>query len=187
MKIKQVAETLHVSQKTIRYYEECDLITPRKEQKMGRVFRDYDEELVERLQTIVILRKFRFSLEDIRTMLDTPDSIAELCHRHHDNMVKEIGAMTQMCNLLAGIVYTDIVNAQQLSQEMEKQRREMIQDEYFADYDLSHFDEEFTDQDLYRQKQEEHREFQRTVAAGYFFANPRVKSNLSGSSPSSPR
>lgn len=187
MKIKQVAETLHVSQKTIRYYEECGLITPRKEKKMGRDFRDYNEEVIERLRTIVVLRKFRFCLEDIRMMLETPDSIADLCHRHHDNMIKEIGVMTQTCRLLDGITYADIEDAQQLSQEMEKQRREMIQDEYFADYDLSRFDEEFTDQDLYRQKQEEHQEFQRTVAAGYYFVNPRVKSNLSGSSPSSPR
>lgn len=187
MKIKQVAETLKVSQKTIRYYEECGLIAPTKERKMGRDFRDYDEEVIERLRTVVVLRKFRFCLEDIRTILENPDSIAEICRHHCDEMVKEIGVMTDMCDLLNRISYTDIHCAEQLSQEIEKRRREMILDEEFADYDLSRFDEEFTDHDLYKQAQNDRQQFRQTVAAGYYFAHPKVKSNLSGSSPNLPR
>lgn len=187
MKIKQVAESLNVSQKTIRYYEQCGLIVPEKKKKMGRDFRDYNEEIVERLRTIVILRKFRFCMEDIRTILENPALLTEICQRHRDEMVKEIGVMTGMCDLLDKIPYAGIDSAEQLSQELEKQRKDMILDEYYQDYDLSRFDEEFTDHDIFRQEAEAHQEFQQTVAAGYYFVNPRVKSNLSGSSPSVPR
>lgn len=187
MRIKQVAETLNVSQKTIRYYEQCGLIVPEKKRKMGRDFRDYNEEVVERLHTIVVLRRFRFCLEDIRVVLDRPDRMEEVCRRHRNTMLREIGVMTGICYLLEKIPYARMESAEQLSRELERQRREKILDAYYEDYDLSRFDEEFTDHDLFLQETEDHRKFQQTVAAGYYFASPRVRSNLSGSSSSAPR
>lgn len=90
MKIKQVSAQLNVSQKTIRYYEQCGLITPVKELKMGREFRDYDEETTTRLRSIVVLRKLRFTIEEIQRIFDEPDSIAEICDVHRQQMSEEI-------------------------------------------------------------------------------------------------
>lgn len=187
MKIKQVAQALNVSQKTIRYYEQCGLIMPKKEKKMGRDFREYDEEVQKRLRTIVLLRKCRFCIEDIRSILEKPAAIKEICSHHCDNMLKEIGVMTDMCNLLGQIHYSDIQNAGQLSQTIDELRQKMILDREFADYDLRRFDEEFTDYDLYKQSVDDRQQFRQTVAAGYFFVHPKVKSNLAGSSPNLPR
>ncbi len=187
MKIKELSKKLNVSQKTIRYYEQCGLISPLKEQKMGRNFRDYDEKTVEQLQIIVELRKLRFAIEEIQEMFERPDAIEEICRHHRNEMEKEIGVMTGICRLLDEISYEQIDSGKKLTEEIERRRKEMILDESFTDYDLSKFDEEFTDHDLYLQKQEEHREHQKLVAESYYFVNPRVKSNLSGSSPSSPR
>ena len=92
-----------------------------------------------------------------------------------------------ICYLLEKMPYAGMESAEQLSRELERQRREKILDAYYEDYDLSRFDEEFTDHDLFLQETEDHRKFQQTVAAGYYFASPRVRSNLSGSSSSAPR
>lgn len=79
MKIKELANLLNVSQKTIRYYEDCGFIKPATETKSGRLFRDYDEASIEQLKTIVSLRKLHFSIDEIHEMLDSPEKLAELC------------------------------------------------------------------------------------------------------------
>lgn len=65
--------------------------------------------------------------------------------------------------------------------------RETILDDYFSDYDLSTFDEPFTDYDLRKQKTDEHKEYSKLVASSYYFAHPKVKSNLQGGAIGIPR
>ena len=75
MQIKQAAAQCGLTEKAIRLYEEKGLITPTYTEKNGRQFRDYDEETVARLQTIAILRKSFFSIEQIAEILDHPENI----------------------------------------------------------------------------------------------------------------
>lgn len=60
--------------------------------------------------------------------------------------------MTQICKLLDTVDYTHTTDAKELTEQVKNLRREMILDEYFADYDLSTFDEPFTDYELREQK-----------------------------------
>lgn len=187
MKIKELANLLNVSQKTIRYYEDCGFIKPATETKSGRLFRDYDEASIEQLKTIVSLRKLHFSIDEIHEMLDSPEKLAELCKKHSNELQREIGVMTQICKLLDTVDYTHTTDARELTEQVENLRREMILDEYFADYDLSTFDEPFTDYELREQKKIEHEEYSKTLASSYYFAHPKVKSNLQGGSIGIPR
>ncbi len=75
MQIKQAAALCGLTEKAIRLYEEKGLIAPTLTEKNGRNFRDYDENTVRRLQTIAILRKSFFSLDQIAAILDTPENI----------------------------------------------------------------------------------------------------------------
>ncbi|MBQ7299834.1 MAG: MerR family transcriptional regulator [Clostridia bacterium] len=75
MKIKQAAAQCGLTEKAIRLYEEKGLISPTMTEINGRMFRDYDEETVRRLQTISALRRAFFSIEQISEILDHPENI----------------------------------------------------------------------------------------------------------------
>ena len=76
MKIKQAAARCGLTEKAIRLYEEKGLIYPPMTEINGRMFRDYDEETVSRLQTISALRRAFFSIEQIAEILDHPENIS---------------------------------------------------------------------------------------------------------------
>jgi len=95
--------------------------------------------------------------------------------------------MTQICKLLDDVDYSHINEAKDLTEQVEMLRRETILDDYFSDYDLSTFDEPFTDYDLRKQKTDEHKEYSKLVASSYYFAHPKVKSNLQGGAIGIPR
>ncbi len=152
MKIKQLSNQLNISQKTIRYYEQCGLITPTKELKMGREFRDYEEETVERLKAIVVLRKLRFSIEEIQRIFDEPDAITEICECHRQQMSEELAFMTDACTLLEEVSQLEIEDGQGLSTELERRRKEMLLERCLDSDDLSKYDGVFMDYDLLEEK-----------------------------------
>jgi DNA-binding transcriptional MerR regulator len=67
MKIGDVAKKTGVSLRTIRYYEELDLISPRNRSRGG--FRLYDHEALSRIRLIQSLQHLELSLRDIKTLL----------------------------------------------------------------------------------------------------------------------
>jgi len=71
MQIKELAEKTGLSEKTIRFYEEADVLpSPRR---LPNGYRDYDQEDVERLQLVAGMRRLDFSLDDIREVLSMRD------------------------------------------------------------------------------------------------------------------
>lgn len=67
MKIKEVADKLKLSARAIRFYEEKGLIAPSKGDNR---YREFSEEEVWRLQTIIALREAGMSVEAIRGALE---------------------------------------------------------------------------------------------------------------------
>lgn len=65
MKIKEVCRLTGLSEKAIRYYIECGLISPSEYEVRGRIYRDYDENDVSELRDIISLRHLGFSIESI--------------------------------------------------------------------------------------------------------------------------
>lgn len=82
MQIKEVCQRTALSRKTIRYYEEEGLIHPEKELRNGRAFRTYTEADIQQLMTIASLRRAWFTIEEIRTMQQQPETIAEIVPRY---------------------------------------------------------------------------------------------------------
>ena len=72
MKIKQAAERLGISQRAIRFYEKQGLLSPSRQQHNG--YREFGEEDIWRLQTIVALREAGMPIADIRTALAEIDA-----------------------------------------------------------------------------------------------------------------
>ncbi|WP_379133707.1 methyltransferase domain-containing protein [Paenibacillus sp. sgz500958] len=67
MKIKEVADKLRISARAIRFYEEKGLISPTKG---DNAYREFSEQEIWRLQTIISLRESGMPVEDIRKALE---------------------------------------------------------------------------------------------------------------------
>jgi DNA-binding transcriptional MerR regulator len=78
MKLKEVCTETGLSRKTIRLYEEKELLVPQKEYRNGREYREYSREDVEKLKRIALLRKAMFTMEEIHRMLEDPEAIQEI-------------------------------------------------------------------------------------------------------------
>lgn len=67
MQIGEVARKAGVSLRTVRYYEEINLISPSGRSKGG--FRLYDEKALSRIRLIQSLQQLELSLKEIRNLL----------------------------------------------------------------------------------------------------------------------
>lgn len=72
IKISEVAEKYSVSSRTLRYYEEINLLESIRSEKYA--YRMYDEVNIKRLEQILLLRSMEFSLNDISKLLLSKDN-----------------------------------------------------------------------------------------------------------------
>ncbi|WP_297815487.1 MerR family transcriptional regulator [uncultured Lactobacillus sp.] len=69
--IGQVAQRLNISTRTVRYYDEKDLVKPDCVKENG--YRYYSDEQIFQLQEILYLKELGFSLKQIRSLLQDQD------------------------------------------------------------------------------------------------------------------
>lgn len=75
MKIKAVCELTGLTDRTIRYYIEQELISPHfTENYLGRKTFDFSLKDIQDLNDIATLRKFDFSIQEIRDIISSPDN-----------------------------------------------------------------------------------------------------------------
>ena len=71
--IGEVADLVGLSLRTIRYYEEVDLVTPSGRSVGG--FRLYTDADVARLRLVKVLKPLKFTLEEMRDLLELRDRL----------------------------------------------------------------------------------------------------------------
>lgn len=76
MNIHVIAQKLNISKRTIRFYEEKELISPTKHE--NNQYRTFTDEDIWRLQTIITLREIGFTISDIKLILGEIDT-----NQHH--------------------------------------------------------------------------------------------------------
>lgn len=69
--VNQVSQRTGVSVRTLHHYDAIGLLHPAMVTKAG--YRMYDDETLMRLQSILMFRELRFSLSEIKAMLDSPE------------------------------------------------------------------------------------------------------------------
>ena len=111
MKIKQVCEATGLTDRAIRYYIEEELLSPSyTENYMGRRAYDFTEEDVAALNHVATLRKFGFTVEEIRRILTDPqESIAVLTEvraRKEETLRQEGENLDALSRLEAERAYT---------------------------------------------------------------------------------
>lgn len=108
MKLKEVCSITGLTKRTIRFYEEKQLISPQGKWKNGRVYRNYSDEDVQKLQEIAVLRRAMFTIEEIYEMQQNPDRIAEIIGGYEDRIHGISATLQELNRILVQINPTQI-------------------------------------------------------------------------------
>jgi DNA-binding transcriptional MerR regulator len=96
--VRDAAERLGVTPRTLKYYEERGLVSPGRSE--GR-YRLYDEEDLKRFGRILRLRSLGFSLHGVTEMLKRPLEAVDGSHRYSQESLQQIrDALAQQVNAL---------------------------------------------------------------------------------------
>lgn len=125
MKVKEVADLVGISVRTLHHYDEIGLLTPDETTESG--YRIYSDNNLETLQQILFFRELGFPLKKIKEILNSPtfDREAALAMHHKMLLEKRI-----QLDLLIKTVEKSIQHA--------KGEITMSNKEKFAGFDFSH-------------------------------------------------
>jgi len=104
MKIKSVCAFTGLTDRTVRFYIEEGLISPAfQENYLGRRSYDFSNGDVTQLNSIAILRKFGFSVSEIKELISTPDAVGrvlkEIIERKRELLLREQEALNALISL----------------------------------------------------------------------------------------
>lgn len=86
--IKRLASLSGVSTRTLRYYDEINLLKPVRINSSG--YRIYGEKEIDRLQHILFYKELDICLDDIKKIINTPDfDAAKALIEHRDKLLKK--------------------------------------------------------------------------------------------------
>lgn len=85
--VNEVCKLSGVSRRTLQYYDEIGLLPPSAVKESG--YRQYDDESLRRLWSILFYKELGLSLKDIRLILDNPKEIEKELLRQHKQVLLE--------------------------------------------------------------------------------------------------
>ena len=123
--IGQVAESVGLSLRTIRHYEEVGLVPPSGRSAGG--FRLYSADDVDRLRLVRQMKPLEFSLEEMRELLELRDRLAAgSAGREQDELVERLElfseAAERRCETLRGQLDAAEAIAESLRREARRHR-----------------------------------------------------------------
>ena len=124
MKAKEIAAQTGLKERTIRFYEEHDLIHPAMEQRNGRNYREYTQADADRLRLIATLRRSQFTLEEIRQLLRQPDTTPQV-FRAYTARIEQAARNTERLWTAAAAISPETLTPQALGQALEQQVRNL--------------------------------------------------------------
>lgn len=104
MTVSQVSKSFGISTRMLRYYEQTGLIESFRRE--GYSYRMYNEAAVLRLQQILILRRLRISIKQIKKILQEPDAVAaiEVFRQNINELEDEITALSTIKGILSRFI-----------------------------------------------------------------------------------
>jgi len=115
MKIGEVCERTGLTKRAVRFYIESGLIDPEIVTRNFKEYREYSERDEARLRVISELRRAQFSLEQIKTMLDSPGKIGEVLAEYRSELSVRAGEITRLKDALNSVSAKDTKNAAALA------------------------------------------------------------------------
>lgn len=118
MKIKEVCKRTNLTERTIRYYVERQLVIPKSEIINGRNYQYYSEENITQLLIIAELRKLEFGIDDIIEIQDFPHEIRNVLLRHHHELSQRVTKKNDIIKAIENIQSDEISSAAQLVEKL---------------------------------------------------------------------
>ena len=102
--ISQVSKEFGISTRMLRYYEQIGLIESLHREDYA--YRIYDDVAQKRLQLIIILRKLRIPVKEIRNIIENQEAayIIEIFRKNINEMTNEINALSTIQSLLNQLI-----------------------------------------------------------------------------------
>ncbi len=121
MKIKAVCEVTKLTDRTIRFYIEEKLIFPKyTENYMGRRTFDFTEDDIKTIQNIAVLRKYGFSIIEIREMINNPNSIPRITKDLETRKQENVNEETELLEKLNQAINNENHNISDLAEFLSK-------------------------------------------------------------------
>ena len=100
MTVSQVSRSLGISTRMLRYYEQAGLVESLRQE--GYAYRIYDEKAVLRLKQILLLRRLRIPVRQIKAILQKEDAVAaiEIFRENIRNLNEEMTALSVVKEIL---------------------------------------------------------------------------------------
>lgn len=119
MKIKEICEKTGLTDRTVRYYIEENLISPfYTENYLGRKAFNFSEEDLERLKEIATLRAFGFSVEEIKDISVGKLEIQQIIEQVRQRTEESLDESQRRLRGLSGIDLSGEVSISQLAQRL---------------------------------------------------------------------
>jgi DNA-binding transcriptional MerR regulator len=127
-KVKEVADWVGVSVRTLHHYDEIGLLQPESVNHAG--YRLYTDRELERLQQILFFRELGFSLQEIKAFLDSPDFDRKRALESHKTLLLQ---KKKRLN--------DIINTVNQTLQSLEGGNEMSKQEMFEGFDMTPIEE----------------------------------------------
>ncbi len=125
--VNEVCKLSGVSRRTLQYYDEIGLLPPSAVKKSG--YRQYDDENLRRLWSILFYKELGVSLGDIRLMLENPKDMEKELLRHHKQVLLEKHSQLQKLIQSVDRILNDDFDISML-RDFDKNRIETIKKKY---------------------------------------------------------
>ena len=120
MKLKEVCSKTGLTKRTIRFYEEKELLSPQKTYKNGREYRDYSENDVARLMDIATLRRARFTIQEIKQMEAQPEDMPEVFTAYREGLYEQQKELAALIAAAEGVNPEELTSTKQLISVMQR-------------------------------------------------------------------
>jgi len=138
-KIKDVSERYDITARTLRYYEDMGLIASRRTDDYA--YRQYDENAVQRLEQILILRKLNISVKDIQRIFATPNSdvVLEVLNKKVQNIDDEVALLHELKDIVLDFIrdieqinFTENADIKQLYDKAKEIETQLVNVDYIG-------------------------------------------------------
>lgn len=120
MKIKEVCEKTGLTERTVRFYVEQQLINPSLRIMNGREYRNYSMKDINELLTIAALRKAYFSIDEIKRMKQHPEQIKTILSDYTMRQAADAQAKSKLVDALSSVDVDKLYDINELANVLDQ-------------------------------------------------------------------
>jgi len=144
--VGQLADAFGITVRTLRHYDDVGLLVPSERTPAG--YRLYGDADVTRLQHIVVYRRLGFGLEEIRLLLDQPESVEEHLVRQRAAVISRLDEMRDLVEAI-----DRAIEREQSGMKLTKEEQKELFGDAFSDEYAAEAEQRWGDTDAWRQSE----------------------------------